>query len=312
MGIRKLLLLSILSMSAFLAGAQDIIHQKDGEEIKAVVIDVSPGVIKYKKFEMRNGPVYSIARDQVVKITYQNGKIVDFTEEVESEIPVEDISDEVISPSSTFGWHIGIGASTIESELLRNKWQLASTIGADYSISVGSISSIMIGMEILSIGSGIDDYSMILITDQQDTIYDEISNWVKDMGYINLEIMYRQFINRGRNYFVSLGMYGSFLMNVQQEGDVISTFPDGAVLNWSFHDDLSSHYVDFDYGITMGLGGRIPLGESKKWHITLEGRFYYGLQNILDYKNLQLSEYKENNLFGFFLMGVDIPTKSSD
>ena len=107
-----------------MAGAQDIIHKKNGEEIPAIIVDVTIGVVKYKKLEKQDGPVYSIAREQVEKITYESGKIVNYEkpEEEEQEIE-EELNQQPMSPSSTIGWHIGFGSSKINGDIIESKWQ---------------------------------------------------------------------------------------------------------------------------------------------------------------------------------------------
>jgi hypothetical protein len=52
---------------------QDIIVQKTGDEIKAKVEQVLDTEIRYRKFENLTGPVYTIKKDQVFMIRYENG-----------------------------------------------------------------------------------------------------------------------------------------------------------------------------------------------------------------------------------------------
>ena len=104
----------ILLLTATIAGAQDIIIKRTGEEIQAIVLDISPGVIKYKKFDNKNGPVFSIALEQVEKIIYENGKTIDFTKpepDIEEHEQENTFPPEKISP--TIGWHLGVGASNL-------------------------------------------------------------------------------------------------------------------------------------------------------------------------------------------------------
>lgn len=53
--------------------AQDIIVKNDKTEIKSKVTEILEDVIKYKKFEMLDGPIYSINKTDVFMIMYQNG-----------------------------------------------------------------------------------------------------------------------------------------------------------------------------------------------------------------------------------------------
>ena len=60
--------------SAMVSRAQDIITTRSGEDIQAKVQEVSPLVIKYKRFSNPDGPTYSISTGQVLMIRYENGE----------------------------------------------------------------------------------------------------------------------------------------------------------------------------------------------------------------------------------------------
>jgi hypothetical protein len=64
-----------------MAYSQDLILLKNGEEIKAVVNEVTLDLIKYKKFENPDGPIYSIEKRSVFMITYKNGSKDIFSEQ---------------------------------------------------------------------------------------------------------------------------------------------------------------------------------------------------------------------------------------
>ena len=53
--------------------AQDIITFKNGDEIKSKVIEVTPDLIKYKKWENQDGPIYSSNKSEVFMVKYANG-----------------------------------------------------------------------------------------------------------------------------------------------------------------------------------------------------------------------------------------------
>lgn len=61
--------------------AQDIITKKNGEEIKAKVLNVSDSEINYIKWSNQNGPTYTIAVTQVSMIKYENGETDVFNKE---------------------------------------------------------------------------------------------------------------------------------------------------------------------------------------------------------------------------------------
>ncbi len=66
-------LLLISFMAYISANAQDILILKSGEELNAKVLEVGTQDIKYKKFENPEGPFYTISKDKLFMIKYQNG-----------------------------------------------------------------------------------------------------------------------------------------------------------------------------------------------------------------------------------------------
>jgi hypothetical protein len=67
-------LVAALLFIGSIARAQDIIVKTDKTEIKAKVTEITEMVIKYKKWDNQNGPVYNIARSEVFMILYANGQ----------------------------------------------------------------------------------------------------------------------------------------------------------------------------------------------------------------------------------------------
>lgn len=82
---QKLITLSFLLFGMLnIVSAQDIITLKNGDEIKAKVNEIDLKVIKYTKFDNQNGPIYSIDKEKVFMIKYQNGSKDVFNEISES------------------------------------------------------------------------------------------------------------------------------------------------------------------------------------------------------------------------------------
>ena len=202
MNIRALFFAVILLIGVFPLGAQDIIHKYTGETIEAVVTDISPGVIKYKKNDQQTGAIYSIAREQVEKIVYESGKIVTF----EKAKPAEELPDSIMisklsKPSPTFGWHIGLGGSDLYGDISGNKMQFASAIGATFTIPTGRTNTIMLGADILSLGCRFDDIDITLDDGTRLVITDANEN----LGYLSLLVVDRIFLNANRNYYLEGG-----------------------------------------------------------------------------------------------------------
>ena len=86
---KKLLFISVLAIGNFVAfasfpiisnqenfinqGECDNIILKDGEEISAKILEVTPDLIKYKKCDNLDGPSFSIYKSEVLMIKYSNG-----------------------------------------------------------------------------------------------------------------------------------------------------------------------------------------------------------------------------------------------
>lgn len=56
------------------AFAQDKIYKKDGEIIEVTVTEIGTDEIKYKLFKDQGAPSYSLEKDRIIKIVYQNGR----------------------------------------------------------------------------------------------------------------------------------------------------------------------------------------------------------------------------------------------
>jgi hypothetical protein len=70
----KTLLLSLLLLTVSLSAyCQDKIYKRDGSTLTVLVKEISDKNVKYKKYDNQAGPDYSIAKDDVEKIQYQNG-----------------------------------------------------------------------------------------------------------------------------------------------------------------------------------------------------------------------------------------------
>ena len=70
---RKILIVLVAFLITLTAKSQDLIIQKDGEEIKSKVLEVNLEIIKYKKFDNLNGPSFEISKSDVFLIKYENG-----------------------------------------------------------------------------------------------------------------------------------------------------------------------------------------------------------------------------------------------
>ncbi len=53
--------------------AQDIITKKDGTDVQAKILEVTPQEIKYKRFDNQAGPTFTLLISDVLIVKYENG-----------------------------------------------------------------------------------------------------------------------------------------------------------------------------------------------------------------------------------------------
>ncbi|MDE6321418.1 MAG: hypothetical protein K2L93_03880 [Muribaculaceae bacterium] len=81
----KKLIVGLSLLFCFLtAAAQDVIVKSDGSQLAGKVIEVTESVVKYKKVDNLNGPLYSISTDNILRINYENGDSDVFVDEDET------------------------------------------------------------------------------------------------------------------------------------------------------------------------------------------------------------------------------------
>lgn len=74
MNMKKTILLCILFlMVSQLTRAQDIIILNNGDLIKSEVLEIDLSKIRYKRFDQKNGPIYSLQKARVFAIHYADG-----------------------------------------------------------------------------------------------------------------------------------------------------------------------------------------------------------------------------------------------
>ena len=109
---KKLILLATASAwLTFHVKAQDIIILTDLQELEAKVEEISNNSVKYRKWENLDGPVYTISRETVRMIIYENGirerfpepvhELPDAIESVDTLVEVDEQDPGVHYPSSS-------------------------------------------------------------------------------------------------------------------------------------------------------------------------------------------------------------------
>ena len=75
----KTILTVWLAGMVFFVSAQDVIITKDSKKIDAKVTEVNVDNIRYRDFNNPEGPVYTILKNEIVSILYQNGTVETYT-----------------------------------------------------------------------------------------------------------------------------------------------------------------------------------------------------------------------------------------
>lgn len=72
---KKIVLVIVVAIfSSVMAQAQDIITQKDGQDIKAKVLEVSTNEVKYRLFDEPDGVTYVVRKSDLLMIRYESGR----------------------------------------------------------------------------------------------------------------------------------------------------------------------------------------------------------------------------------------------
>ena len=83
-------LLFFLVCSNTVSFAQDLITTKNGEDIEARVLEISPKELKYKKYGNLEGPTYTINKRDVLMVRYENGDkdIFDYDSQLNTDVDI--------------------------------------------------------------------------------------------------------------------------------------------------------------------------------------------------------------------------------
>ena len=121
---KKLTFLAIFAIATFASFSQDFIIKKNGEEIKAVISEVGQTEVKYKKYDLDKGPIFTILKSDIFMIRYQNGSKDVFNEptaskESEKKSSVDIIADAKADAKRNYkGKKSGAGWTTATSIVL--------------------------------------------------------------------------------------------------------------------------------------------------------------------------------------------------
>ena len=155
--------LLIMLFAGRYALAQDVIVKQDGGTILSKVLEIGTQEIAYKKWNSQDGPVYKIAKDQVLSVNYQNGEVDRFACPSDNprpeELPVVDVS-----PAEDNAMRIALYNNSIRSR----KNETPGKFAARYTYKFGMSSNSVLSSEDLDIsivlngnGNGSWDWALL-------------------------------------------------------------------------------------------------------------------------------------------------------
>lgn len=93
---KKIYLLLIFSGLAAAVQAQDKIYKKGGEIIEARITEVGTDDIKYRIFSDQSGPMYSLDKDRIIKVIYENGRVETYQSNLKDPLLYEDQAKDAV------------------------------------------------------------------------------------------------------------------------------------------------------------------------------------------------------------------------
>lgn len=137
---RNLLLSGLACLSFAGVRAQDLIIAKNGNDIRAKVVEISQTEIKYKRFDNLNGPTIVIPKSGVLRINYENGtkEVFDSAPEAAAAPSKQDIRAMIAPKNKVYIQSFDkVSEEAAKDELTRSKkWVLVNAKDkADFIIS---------------------------------------------------------------------------------------------------------------------------------------------------------------------------------
>ena len=239
--------LLIMLFAGRYALAQDVIVKQDGGTILSKVLEIGTQEIAYKKWNSQDGPVYKIAKDQVLSVNYQNGDRFACPSDNPrpEELPVVDVS-----PAEDNAMRIALYNNSIRSR----KNETPGKFAARYTYKFGVASNSVLSSEDLDIsivlngngnGSWYNAPYLIKIRNKTDGfIYIDLANCFKiypDGSYRCYYDTKQTTISSGTGSGVSLGL--GAVANAFDIGGIAGTLANGLAVGTGSSKSASTTYA---------------------------------------------------------------------
>ncbi|WP_346688506.1 hypothetical protein [Alistipes communis] len=241
--------LLIMLFAGRYALAQDVIVKQDGGTILSKVLEIGTQEIAYKKWNSQDGPVYKIAKDQVLSVNYQNGEVDRFACPSDNPRPEEQPVVDV-SPAEDNAMRIALYNNSIRSR----KNETPGKFAARYTYKFGMSSNSVLSSEDLDIsivlngngnGSWYNAPYLIKIRNKTDGfIYIDLANCFKiypDGSYRCYYDTKQTTISSGTGSGVSLGL--GAVANAFDIGGIAGTLANGLAVGTGSSKSASTTYA---------------------------------------------------------------------
>ena len=168
LNLSKVIAIAICLASSVTMSAQDIIVMKNGNEIQAVVQEVGVEVVKYKKYDSPNSPIYIKIKSEIFMIKYENGSKDVFSEEATPATAVKQkrttVNQEISPYNSTTNSQQVQGVFNSMQECREERTSInagllmggGGLIGADFEFLASKRVGLQLGGGIGSLGFGLN------------------------------------------------------------------------------------------------------------------------------------------------------------
>ena len=129
-------LFAVMMMLAVSANAQDVVVLKDGSLLNAKVVEVTETTIRYKKFDNIDGPTYTMSKEKILAINYENG--------------TKDVFENYVKEKSDVAQSIDNASSNISSSVTKSGNNISR--GIDNSVYLKQQDMINSGKTIRTLG----------------------------------------------------------------------------------------------------------------------------------------------------------------
>ncbi|MCX6246173.1 MAG: porin family protein [Bacteroidetes bacterium] len=284
-----LFFLSLLQITCF---SQDRIYLKSNFIQKGKVIEVTTEKVRYKKIEITNSPIFELLKEEVIKITYANG-YTDYFDRSYLKTPVA-VYDTIISSTDNYPnppFEIGIeGGPNVSIWYGDSYWGnyfdygIAFSGGFTFQYNFSKVFSIRtnISFERKSVNS---KHYVTVFGDEWGMAEARVKN---SLDYLILPILIRSNFGKRVKFFVDAGPYFGLLLQAREIDKMMMW--DTTIIQ------KKTYYLNFDFGISAGLGISIPIGDH--FLLSIEARDNLGLLPILD--TWKIAKVNSTNL----LMGL--------